>query len=82
MHKAWRDGNPGRMYSLAPGGQLQPIMQSDSIGLPNGMAWDTQKRVMYFADTGERLAVILHHHQTAVCLLHAKVQDTAEECCA
>ena len=53
MHKAWRDGNPGCMYSLAPGGQLQPIMQSDAIGLPNGMAWDTQKRVMYFADTGE-----------------------------
>lgn len=53
MHKGWRDGTPGRVYSLAPGGPLQPIMQNDTIMLPNGMAWDTQKRVMYFADTGE-----------------------------
>lgn len=51
MHKQWRDGKAGRMYSLQRGGQLQEIMTGDSVTLPNGMAWDEGKRVMYFADT-------------------------------
>lgn len=52
MHKGWRDGTPGKVYSFTPAGALQPIMQHDTIGLPNGMVWDRQKRVMFFADTG------------------------------
>ena len=52
MHKKWREGNAGRVYSLAKGGQLQEILQGNTITLPNGMAWDESRRVMYFADTG------------------------------
>ena len=53
MHKDWRTGTPGRMYSLAKEtGELRQIMEQDVITLPNGMAWDMQRKVMYFADTG------------------------------
>lgn len=55
MHKRWRDGTAGRVYALKSGGQLQEIMQQHTVTLPNGMAWDTDKQVMYFADTGELL---------------------------
>lgn len=30
-------------------GQLEELIPS--VGLPNGMAWDTQRRIMYFVDT-------------------------------
>jgi sugar lactone lactonase YvrE len=61
MHKGWRDGTAGRVYSLKSGGQLQEIMQQDTVTLPNGMAWDTQKQVMYFADTA---ANAIFSHET------------------
>lgn len=37
---------------------------------------------MYFADTGERLAVVLHRDRMDVCLLCDNVPLIAEECCA
>lgn len=52
MHKDWRNGTNGRVYSLTKDGQLQQIVQQNDVNLPNGMAWDEKKRVMYFADTG------------------------------
>ena len=53
MHKDWRTGRSGRMYSLAKETrELRQIMEQNIITLPNGMAWDLQHRLMYFADTG------------------------------
>ena len=53
MHKDWRKGTAGRMYSVARGAsEPAQIMDRDAITLPNGMAWDVARKVMYFADTG------------------------------
>ena len=89
MHKGWRDGTAGRVYSLKSGGQLQPIMHHDAITLPNGMAWDVQKRVMFFADTGGCLACMLarsliEQHQNARILDHeeANIISTTMPLCA
>lgn len=43
---------PGRMYVLRKGEKLRQILASDVIHVPNGMAWDESRRVMYLADTG------------------------------
>lgn len=53
MHKYWRKGTAGRMYSLAQETkELQQVMEQDDIILPNGMTWDLKRKLMYFADTG------------------------------
>ena len=53
MHKDWRKGIAGRVYSVSSGTSAPAqIMADDVITLPNGMAWDMARRVMYFADTG------------------------------
>lgn len=58
MHNNWREGNPGRVYRLhGQSGHLHQILSDNVVNLPNGMAWDEGKRLMYFADTGEQCAV-------------------------
>lgn len=32
-------------------GQLEELLSPGEVGLPNGMAWDTERRTMYFVDT-------------------------------
>lgn len=32
-------------------GELEDLLGSEAVGLPNGMAWDTARRTMYFVDT-------------------------------
>ena len=39
------------MNRLAPPGELQEVLAGTPIGLPNGMAWDMEQRVMYFVDS-------------------------------
>ncbi|KAK9833320.1 hypothetical protein WJX81_006117 [Elliptochloris bilobata] len=51
MHSKWREGKPGRLYRLAPPGELQEVLEGTPIGLPNGMAWDMERREMYFVDS-------------------------------
>ena len=36
---------------LAVPGELEEVLTGVPIGLPNGMAWDTTARVMYFVDS-------------------------------
>jgi sugar lactone lactonase YvrE len=53
MHKDWRKGTAGRVYSVSSGAsEPVQIMAQDAITLPNGMAWDLARKVMFFADTG------------------------------
>lgn len=53
MHLSMDPSNPGRLYSL----DLRQRRKADlgvlipEIGLPNGMAWDTSKKIMYFNET-------------------------------
>ncbi len=32
-------------------GKLEELLGPEEVGLPNGMAWDTARRTMYFVDT-------------------------------
>lgn len=58
MHTKWRDGNRGRLYALHPGSsQLQEVLSPEEVYLPNGMAWDETKGVVYFADSGTETIV-------------------------
>lgn len=53
MHSKWRDGQRGRLYALHPGSsQLQEVMAPKEVHLPNGMAWDQAKGVVYYVDSG------------------------------
>ena len=52
LHGAPADGERGgRGSRLAPPGELQEVLAGTPIGLPNGMAWDTEQRAMYFVDS-------------------------------
>ncbi|KAK9805523.1 hypothetical protein WJX72_003241 [[Myrmecia] bisecta] len=57
MHNKWRDNNPGRLYamrlqSIPESSTFQELLTPEEVVLPNGMAWDTQRSLMYFVDTG------------------------------
>lgn len=58
MHSKWRDGVRGRLYALHPGSsQLQEVMAPEEVQLPNGMAWDEAKRVVFYVDSGAETIV-------------------------
>ncbi len=67
MHNSWRQGTPGRVYAYTERDKLKlkEIMEEDKIELPNGMAWDEGKQLMYFADTG----MLPLDPQSGICLL-------------
>lgn len=43
--------------SPAPCSQMQEVLSPEEVYLPNGMAWDEAKGVVYFADSGTETIV-------------------------
>lgn len=58
MHTKWREGKRGRLYRLDPGSsEFGEVLSPEEVYLPNGMAWDEAKGVVYFADSGTETVV-------------------------
>ncbi|EFN53462.1 hypothetical protein CHLNCDRAFT_136730 [Chlorella variabilis] len=58
MHCKWRDGQRGRLYRLDPGSsQLVEVLRPEEVHLPNGMAWDEAKGVVFYVDSGAETIV-------------------------
>ncbi|KFM27943.1 Regucalcin [Auxenochlorella protothecoides] len=52
MSNKWRKGARGRQYRLDPGSStLVEVMSPEEVHLPNGIAWDGAKGVVYFIDS-------------------------------
>ncbi|KAL6784993.1 hypothetical protein ACKKBG_A02000 [Auxenochlorella protothecoides x Auxenochlorella symbiontica] len=52
MSNKWRKGERGRQYRLDPGSStLVEVMSPEEVHLPNGIAWDGAKGVVYFIDS-------------------------------
>ncbi|GAB4813394.1 hypothetical protein N2152v2_000440 [Parachlorella kessleri] len=58
MHSKWRDGKAGRLYRLDPGSsELVEVMGPSEVHLPNGIAWDEGKGIIYYIDSGAETVV-------------------------
>lgn len=49
-------------------GKLEELLGPNDVGLPNGMAWDTARRKMYFVDTYAGTILTDSAANTAICV--------------
>lgn len=60
-------------------GKLEELLGPNDVGLPNGMAWDTARRKMYFVDTYAGTILTESAANTAMCIACQMLSNPAHQ---